>query len=108
GWRERLRVDEIVGQWRAFALEAAEQAIGVVGDFFFAPRAVRHQDVAAVFEAEHRLESRRDIVGEDRDRAGRRYRGQQRVADAVRRDRLAHIRLQLGDAFAGEIGVAVE
>ncbi len=108
GGRQRLGVDEIIGQRRAFAALTPEQAIGVVGHVLFLAAAVRHQDVARVVEAEHRLEPRRDIVGEDRDRAGRRHGGQERVADAVRGDGVAQILLELNHAFAGEIGVAVE
>jgi hypothetical protein len=73
--RQGLRIDEIVRQRRAVAFQPAEKAIGVVGDLLLAPAAVRHQDVARVAEAENRFEAGGHIVGEQRDRAGRRDRG---------------------------------
>jgi hypothetical protein len=54
---ERLRIDESVGERRPFAFETPEQAIGVVADFLRLARAVGHQDVAGVAEAEDRLQA---------------------------------------------------
>jgi hypothetical protein len=48
------------------------------------------------------------FVRDQRDRPRRGYGGQQRVADAMRRDERAHILIQFADSLAGEIGVPVE
>ena len=106
--RQGLRVDEVIGQRCGFAPEPAEGAVGVIGDLFLAATAIRHQHVAGVAEAEHRLETGGDVVGEQRNRAGRRDRGQERVADAVFGDRIADIGIEGGDGLAGEVFVAVE
>ena len=106
--RQRLGIDEAVGQRRVFALQLVEQAEGVVAHLLLAAAAVGHQDVAAVFEAEHRLQARGDVVGEERDGAGGRDGGEQRVADAVAGDAVPQILLQLADRFAGQKLVAIE
>src|SRR6516165_8814229 len=59
-------------------------------------------------EAEYRLDPRRDVVGEQRDRPGRRDRGDQRIADAVPGDLGPHLVVEATDRLAGEIAVAVE
>jgi hypothetical protein len=58
--------------------------------------------------SEDRLDAGGDIAGEQRDRAGRRDRGQEGVADAVFADPGANIFVQPSDGFASEIGVAIE
>src|SRR6185437_14898115 len=70
--------------------------------------AIRHQYAARVAEAEYRLEARRDIVGEERDGASGRHRGEQRVADAMRGDLGAHVLVQADDGVASEILLLVE
>ena len=104
---EALRIDEGVGQGRVLAEHPPVQAEGVVGNFFLAALAVGHQDVARVLEGEHGLQARGDVVGEQRDRARRRHRGQQRVADAVLRDGVLDVLIQRLDMLAREIGVLV-
>ena len=106
--RQGLRVDEIIRQRRVLAAQMAEQAIGVIRDLLLAAGSVGHQHVARVAEAEHRLQPGGNIVGQQRDRAGRRHRGQQRVADAVSGDRVAHVRVERGDGFAVEVFFPVE
>ena len=51
----------------------------------------RSQHAPLVAEVEHRLDAARHVAGEERDGAGRRDRGEQPVADAVRGDRGAHL-----------------
>src|SRR5262249_409273 len=77
-------------------------------DLFLLAAAVGQQDVARVAEGEYRLEPRRDVIGEDRDRTGRRDRGEQRVADAVIVDRLAQILVELADRLTGEISLLIK
>ena len=106
--RQGLRIDEVIRQRRGFAFQPAEHAIGVIRDLLLAPAAVRHQHVARIAKAEHRLEAGRNIVGKQGDRAGRRDRGQQRVADAVFGDRVAQLGVEARDRLAGQVFVAVE
>ena len=102
-----LGIDELVGERRVLAAHAAEQAVGAVGDLLLAAVAVGHHHVALEAEAEHRLQARGDVVGEDRDRAGGRHRGQKRVADAVLADRRAHVLIQPADGLAGQVLLGV-
>ena len=75
-------------------MQTMEQAVGVIGDLFLAPGAVFHQDMAVVFEAEHRFQPGGNIVGEQRDRARGRDGGQQCVAHPVFGDGRAHVFIQ--------------
>ena len=106
--RQRLCIDEGVRQRRVRPLEAAIKTERIIGDFLLAPGAVGHQDMTAVFETEHRLQARRNVVGEQRNRAGRRDRRQQCVADTVFGDSRLHVLIHLADGFAGQVLVPVE
>ena len=64
GGAQVLGVNEAIGQGSLGAVQAAEQAIGVVGHLLLAALAVGHQHVAGILKAEDGLEPRRDVVGE--------------------------------------------
>ena len=102
-----LGSDEGPGQGRGLAMQLAEQPIGMIAHLFLAAAAVGPQDLAAHGEAEHRLQARRHVVGQQGNRAGRRHRGHQGVADPVAPDGLPQLRLQGGDALARQVGLPV-
>ena len=99
---ESLGVDEIIGQRRVLALEAPEQAIGVIADLLFLAFALGKADVAGIGEGVDRLETGGNVIGEQRDGAGRRHRGQKGVADAVACDGVVDVRIERLDALALE------
>ena len=108
GGRERLRIDEIIRQLRLFAEAGVILLHGIVLHALLAARAVGQQNFPRIGIGENRLDARGHIAREKRDGAGRRDGGDERVADAVFGDRLAHILIQRGDGLARQIGVRVE
>ena len=101
---ERLGIDEVVGQLRRVAFEAPEQQAGVVVHRLRPARAVRHQHVARVGIAEHGLDAGGDVARQQRDRAGRRHRGEQRIAHPRDGDRGLHVVVEALDRRA--LGIA--
>jgi hypothetical protein len=96
------------GERGLLALEAPEQAIGVVAHLLLAARAVGLQHGPRIGETEHRLEPGGDVVGEQRDRAGRRDRQHQAVADAVPGDRFPDVLIEPLNGLALQIRLLVE
>ena len=106
--RQRLRGDEMIRKRCLRAELLAIQPYRVILDHFLAPGAVRLQHLAREAVCEHRLDPGRHVVGQQRDGAGRRDRGQQGVAYAVPGNQREHISIELAHALPGEVGLAVE
>ena len=106
--RQPLGIDEGVGQPRILPLQPAVEAQRVIGHRLFLAAAIGHQHGAGVFEAEYRLQPGRHIIGQDGNRAGRRDRGQQGIADTMRGNRFLHIRIQFADGLSGQVFLAIE
>ena len=104
---QRLGVDEVVGQFCVSEL-LAPGLHGVVDDLLLGARAILLEHLASVGIGKHRLDPRRHVARVERDGAGRRDRGQQRVADAVLGDRVAHILVHLHHVAGGEVLLGVE
>ena len=106
--RQRMRIDEIIRKRCVGAMHPAVQVGGVIHYLVLFVAAVGQQHVAGEFVPEHRLDSGGGIAGQERDRAGRRDRGHQRIPHAMRGDGVPHIRIERGDRLPGEILVLVE
>ena len=105
--RQRLGVDEVVGQLRV-ALQLAPHLDGVVDHLFLGPCAVLLQHLAGVGIGEHRFDPAGDVPGIKRDRPSRGDRGQQRVADTVFADRVAHFFVHVAHVARGEELLRIE
>ncbi len=90
-WGDLLGAHEGLRQRRGGPEALAEQREGVVLHGFLPGRAVALQDAPLVTEVEHRLDARGHVAGQQRDGAGRRDRGEEAIADAVRSNRSAHV-----------------
>ena len=102
-----LRIDEIIGKLCVAHL-VAPHLHGIVDHFFFGARAIFLQNFARVGIGKDRLNPRRHIAGVKADRAGRRDAGQQRVANAMLCNCIAHISVHLLHRATGQIALSVK
>ncbi len=94
-------------QGRFAAMHRAIEARGIILDPLAALAAVGHQHFALIGNREDRLDAARHIAGEKRNRAGRRYRGQKRIAHAVLGDLAAQVFRQMLGMARGQIAIAL-
>ena len=107
GGGQCLGVDEIVGQGGVAEL-VAPHLHRVIDHLFLGPAAILLQHLAGIGIGKDRLDPRRDVAGIKRDGPGGRDRGQQRVADAMRADRLAHILVHGAHGARGQVFLGVK
>ncbi len=106
--RQRLGADEVIRQRRVRPEAGAESAQRVIFHRLFDVGAVRLQHLARIRVREHRLDAARHIAGEQGNGAGRRDRGEQRIAHAVPRNAVANRLRQAPDVRPRQILVRVE
>ena len=101
--RQRFNVHEIIRQGRVFAEQPPIESPGIVRNFLRLPRTVGHQHIARIAVGKNRFNARGDVVGKQRNGAGRRDRGQQRIPNTVRFDGRLNLVIEGPDVLAGEV-----
>ncbi len=105
--RKGLGVHEILGQI-AIAEAVAPHLHGVIDHLFFGAAAILLQHLAGIGIGKDGLDPRRHVARIKRNRAGGRDGGQQRIADAMVPDGLAHVVIHGPHGAGGKIFVRVE
>ena len=107
GRHQLVSDDECLGQARCRTETVSEGPVGKVLDLFFMRRAVRTENTAAIGETKNRLNTARNIAGQQRNGAGRRNRSQAAIAQSVLGNAFAHKRVQPLHIRPGEKGLLI-
>ncbi len=105
---QRRDIDKNIRRRHRAANQISICAVGKIGDDLFPLPTLVRQYLALVLMSKYRLDPRGDIVREQGNRAGRRDRCEQGIANPLGGNRGLDIRVEALDGFARQIGVPVK